>query len=485
MSARATLVGQVRSVLREAVEAHRDDEDTATLLRRQLDRMDEPLRVAISGKVKAGKSTLLNALVGEEIAPTDAGECTRVVTWYRHGHSPRVTVHPREGLPRQLPVSRVDGALRIDLDAAPEAVERVVVDWPTRGLRDTTLIDTPGIASVSHEISASATRFLVPEDEPREADAVIYLMRHLHRTDLRLLESFQDRGVARATPVNTIAVLSRADEVGVGRIDSLMSARRIAQRYRADPRLRKLCQTVVPVAGLIAHTARTLRQDEFTALAGLAAAPRDELDSAMLSVDRFTRTGDGRARLLSRFGLFGVRLATVLIRQGFDDPPRLSAELVRRSGLDELRETLSVLFAERRDLLKARSALLALDTVLRDRKCPDATRLLSSVERVLAEAHEFAELRTIGVLRSGAAEIPPEASAEAERLLGGDGGGTWSRLSLRPDADRETQLRTALEALSRWQRWAESPLSGRAFVGLARVVVRSCEGLVDRLNEDG
>ena len=40
------------------------------------ERLDEPLRVAIAGKVKAGKSTLLNALVGEQVAPTDAGECT-------------------------------------------------------------------------------------------------------------------------------------------------------------------------------------------------------------------------------------------------------------------------------------------------------------------------------------------------------------------------------------------------------------------------
>ena len=41
------------------------------------------LRVAIAGRVKAGKSTLLNALVGERLAATDAGECTRIVTWYR------------------------------------------------------------------------------------------------------------------------------------------------------------------------------------------------------------------------------------------------------------------------------------------------------------------------------------------------------------------------------------------------------------------
>ena len=36
-------------------------------------RLHEPLRVAIAGRVKAGKSTLLNALIGDDLAPTDAG----------------------------------------------------------------------------------------------------------------------------------------------------------------------------------------------------------------------------------------------------------------------------------------------------------------------------------------------------------------------------------------------------------------------------
>ena len=135
MNGGTTLVGEVRSLLREAIDTYRDDAETTRLLRRQLDRMDEPLRVAISGKVKAGKSTLLNALVGEEIAPTDAGECTRVVTWYRHGHHPRITLHPLDGPPRQLPVNRVDGALVIELDGVrPDAVDRLTVDWPATGL---------------------------------------------------------------------------------------------------------------------------------------------------------------------------------------------------------------------------------------------------------------------------------------------------------------------------------------------------------------
>ena len=66
--------------------------------------------VAIVGRVKAGKSTLLNALVGEELAPTDAGECTRVVTWYVDGPSYKATLHPREGSPRQAAFSHARAA---------------------------------------------------------------------------------------------------------------------------------------------------------------------------------------------------------------------------------------------------------------------------------------------------------------------------------------------------------------------------------------
>ncbi|HEV7650950.1 MAG TPA: dynamin family protein [Actinophytocola sp.] len=471
----------VRQVLHSALAAYRDQPRTVDLLRHQLQRLDEPLRVAIAGKVKAGKSTLLNALVGDAIAPTDAGECTKVVTWYRDGPAPRIVMYPKDGEPAALPVVRRDGKLEIGLGGeSAERLDRLVVDWPAQSLRATTLIDTPGVASINDGVSKRTVRFLEPDDDtPTEADAVLYLMRHLHVADAEFLEAFTDQGVARATAVNTVAVISRADEIGAGRLDAMFAARAIASRYRAEPALRGLCQNVVAVAGLLAFTGRTLRQAEFTTLGELAALPRERLDADLLSIDRFVRvpdTAEARRELVHRFGLFGIRLATSLVRQGARTPAALADELVERSGLGELQKVLQVQFGERRDLLKARSALLALERLVR--ADGDARGMGRQIERILAGAHEFAELRLLGALRSGVVALPVPVAEEAERLLGGTGSAPATRLGLPDNVPREELQRAAFHALRRWQGQAENPIFGRRAADACRVVVRTCEGIL-------
>ncbi len=492
---RSALVAAVRDVLRGAVRVYAST-PAADELREQLNRLDEPLRVAIAGKVKAGKSTLLNGLVGELVAPTDAGECTRVVTWYRDGPTPSVVSYPDDGPPVPLPLHRADDGLEVALRDVPAArLRKLVVDWPSQSLRDVTLIDTPGIASTSTAVSRRTLTLLTPEDDaPAEADAVVYLMRHLHVADAEFLESFRDQGVARASSVNTIAVISRADEVGGGRIDAMLSARRIARRYRASPALRGLCQTVLPVAGLLATTGRTLRQLEFDALATLAVAPRAEMDDVLLSTSRFLRSErvpalsalppDFRHSLLARFGLYGLRLSMMHIRQGCADSTALAAELVRGSGLTELQDVLRVQFTQRRDLLKARTGLLAVERVLRTPVGADPDEvagLAAEVERIASGAHEFVELRLLSALRCGEIALPAEQAATAARLLGGDGVAVAHRLALPADAPAEAVRATALEELAHWRRLAEDPFASRPAVRVYRAVARTCEGVVASL----
>ncbi|MFQ5558248.1 MAG: dynamin family protein, partial [Acidimicrobiales bacterium] len=356
-------------------------------------RFEEPLRVAFAGKVKAGKSTLLNALIGEELAPTDAGECTKIVTWYRNSHTYRVTMHPRVGPPRQAPFNRDDGAIDVELGGiGADAIDHLEVEWPSQRLAEVTLIDTPGLASLHDEHSARTRRFLAIDDDADagEADAVIYLMRHLHAADLGFLESFHDDTVARANPISTVGVLSRADEVGACRRDAMTAARRVADRYRRDPRLRRLCQTIVPVAGLVAEAAATLTEAEYRSLQTLAQTDRAIIDELLLSVDRMMAENDDvaltpieRQDLLHRLGLYGVRLAVSLIRVGgADTSSQLVQELRRTSGVEELRALLGGLFAARRDVLKARAVLAGLEAMLRTRGDDHAERLLAELERI-------------------------------------------------------------------------------------------------------
>jgi hypothetical protein len=339
-----------------------------------------------------------------------------------------------------------------------------------------TLIDTPGIASLSTDVSARTTAFLTPgEDQVTPADAVLYLMRHLHASDINFLEAFHDEEFSQATPVNAVAVLSRADEVGVGRIDSMASAQRIAARYRHDPKVRRLAQT-----------GATLREAEFKALDAIASAPRDDAEALFLSADRFVQaptpialTSMEREHLLDRFGLFGVRLAVALIRQGAaTTATALSTELVRRSGLVELRDVLLSQFAQRRDVLKARSALLALESVLHEFPVQGGDVLASELERITSAAHEFAEIRLLNGLRASGLKVRPAEAEEMERLLGAEGGALHIRLGLEPEADASEVRRALQNVIGRWQRRAESPMSSREVADAARVVIRTCEGLL-------
>jgi hypothetical protein len=484
-----SLIDRTRATVAQAIAVYGGTEHERRLAAVR-DRLDEPLRVAVAGRVKAGKSTLLNALVGERLAPTDASECTRVVTWYQDGHTYQVLATPNDGEPRQLRFTRDDGAIDIDLGGLSSAdVVQLVVTWPAQALRTVTLIDTPGIGSLSEQTARRAWDLLVPDDEETPADAVVYLLRHLHANDVEFLRAFHDTEVSRPSPVNAIGVLSRADEIGVGRLDSMASARRIATRLGTDANVRRLVQSVVPVAGLLAETAVTLTEGEVAQLRRIADLPVRQAEELLLSADRFAHampelglTSIERAALLARFGLFGVRLTSTLLRRGAaTTATELSRELTERSGLNRLKDIIGSLFFERRDVLKSRSALLAVAETTRASARPGSEAVAASVEEIMASAHPFNELRVLSSLRSGWITGKSDVVTELEQLIGGSGTATSQRLRLPPDATDTELAAAAAQALARWQRRAENPITTYEMEVAARVAVRSCEGMLAEL----
>jgi GTPase SAR1 family protein len=85
-------------------------------------RLREPVRVAIVGPVNSGKSTLVNALLGQRVAPTNKSECTRLVTWFRYGHPQRVEIETAAGIVKALPLAP-DGLLPETLGVPVETVK--------------------------------------------------------------------------------------------------------------------------------------------------------------------------------------------------------------------------------------------------------------------------------------------------------------------------------------------------------------------------
>ena len=97
----------------------------------------------------------------------------------------------------------------------------------------------------------------MPDDGVPRVDAVVFLLRTLNAADIALLKQIGELVGGSAGALGVIGVASRADEIGAGRLDAMMSANDVAKRFTTELDRTGICQAVVPVSGLLALTART------------------------------------------------------------------------------------------------------------------------------------------------------------------------------------------------------------------------------------
>ena len=483
---RAILAGTRRAY--EVEPAYRERPDVFNELDRIAGRLNQPIRIALAGTLKAGKSTLVNALVGEAIAPTDATEATRIVTWFRHGPTPKVTANHVGGRRSNVPIARgLNNWAGLTFDFGSLDADDVVdldVEWPAAELINATIIDTPGTSSLSRDVSERTLRLLVPEDGVPRVDAVVFLLRTLNAADIALLKQIGELVGGSSGALGVIGVASRADEIGAGRLDAMLSAKDVAKRFTEELDRTGICQAVVPVSGLLALTARTLRQSEFAALEKLAAVDPAQLNKAMLSVDRFVREdidlpvdAATRAALLARFGMFGVRISIAVLRSGVTDSVGLADALLERSGLVSLRDVIDQQFAQRSESLKAHTALLSLRRFVEAHPIAATPYVVADIDPLLADTHAFEELRLLSQLRSRPTTLTDDEMASLRRVIGGSGTDAASRLGLTPEAPYDGP-RAAFAAAQRWRRRAEHPLNDPFTTRACGAAVRSAEALV-------
>jgi len=107
---------------------------------------ERPLRVAVVGEFNAGKSTFLNALLDDEVAPTGVLPTTACLHWVAYAEDAFARIVVRNAAERVVTHAELKAALR-ELDRAGTKVERVHIHAPIERLRRIEVLDTPGLNS--------------------------------------------------------------------------------------------------------------------------------------------------------------------------------------------------------------------------------------------------------------------------------------------------------------------------------------------------
>ena len=457
----------------------------------------EPLRVAVAGRLKSGKSTLVNALLGRVVAATDVGECTRVVTVFRYGFPERAVVEPREGPPQDFPLT-LDGRVPEDLPVDAARTRAVTVFLTDDRLRSLILIDTPGLAS-TREAYVAATRELLAIDGAsrtaiNSADALVFLLSDTVREDDRsVINAFRELfGATNSSAVNAVGVLGRADTVCLDDPDPLAGAARLAVRHR--DLLRPLVSTVLPVVGLWAESARSggLTEHDAGVLRVIASLPRPYREQLLLSGRLFAaapqKSGAGapggpavpaaadRLRLLRHLGLLGVRRCLEWLDAGERTATGLAARLEAGSGVRALEAEGLGALVRRRDVLKADAALRALERI-GGHGGRQASVLREEVEalRLHPSMHRLVVLPVIEQVATGAVQLPRELVLDMERVATGEQ--VTDQLGLASHAPAEVVVSAAAPGAARWLRFANDGRASPDQKRIARAMYREYAAL--------
>lgn len=478
-----------------------------------LRRLGAPLQVAVAGRIKSGKSTLVNALIGRRVAPTDVGECTRLVTRFQYGTVDRIEVVLNDGTKQVLPFA-ADGMIPSTLGMDFEKISHVEAYLTNAVLQGMTVIDTPGLGSLD-AASVRRTEGLLGagkqadeeegsnelDDTSRDAvagaEAVLYVVTQSVRADdQQALAAFTAATASReAGPVNAIAVLNKADTIPAESVpgadgDVWKAASILAERQAAT--LKPRVADVLPVIGLLAESAESgaFTSADAEALRSLAKLDDDVLETMLLSADMFTTwecevPNGTRTRLLERLDLYGIRRGVDAVRA----EPEITAGALRRtileaSGLEGVRSRLNTVFAARADGIKAAAALASITALAHAAEDPaERARVHDAIEVLLAkpEAHQLRLLEALTLVASGAVDMPEDLTEEVLRV----GSNADLRVQLgMPQAGRAELAEHALERAGWWRSFASfgaTPAQSR----VAHVVHRAYFLIWQQVREDG
>jgi Dynamin family len=353
----------------------RAPDDVVERLRSLDAQVGEPCVVAVVGRVNAGKSTFINALLGEDRAMVGSAETTATITHFSYGVPDRerpVRCHWRNGSVTDETLAFLESLQGSDTDALRRAdgISHLECRLPDPMLERLTLVDTPGLGAAVDAHQQRTSEFLALERDLRRrhdaetrrlagtADAIVYLVGAVAlRDDRDVAEQFGEVTGGGARAMNALGVLAKIDvsEALIARRDELAS--RIAQQL--DSQL----NAVVPVSAGLARAHDRMARDGDLArrLAAVAAITPDALDLLLSDEELFcAHEVEGcplpaaerswlRHAIAREWRVAATAVAIAAETSGAD---ALAARLRDLAGFDRLRATLARHFLERSHILR-------------------------------------------------------------------------------------------------------------------------------------
>jgi GTP-binding protein EngB required for normal cell division len=170
--------------------------------------LERPLRVAVLGEFNAGKSSFINALLGEAVAPTGILPTTATVNrlvWAPDRFA-RIETKPEARRPDRVVLHGALAETLKQLD--PGSIAQVTIYAPLELLRRIELIDTPGFNALDERHADVARRALA------EAHALIWLFdatQPLKDTEQQILTELAARQLPLIALVNKLDRLAEPD----------------------------------------------------------------------------------------------------------------------------------------------------------------------------------------------------------------------------------------------------------------------------------
>ncbi len=297
-------------------------------------KLDEHLKLAIVGLTKAGKSTLLNAMLGITELPTGDAIVTRHVSVLLHvDKSPTKTeiavVHLSDSTQKQISVSQyrelVDNR-KVDVLGIRDKIVWFDVYLNNPTLKDMSIIDTPGDDSWL-KVDSENTKELF-RDKDRKPNIVIYVVRK--EFGIRDVESASDYlqkingGHHHVSGMNVIAVYGCCDEFvasGINGCDWTTDYRNVANRIIESNRSKsaafRMCfSKCIPVAAQFAMASISITQEDFAILQNISrsncseyfyrdisAIEYSEMETMYPDMYKFFKTAAVKSDLVRRLGL--------------------------------------------------------------------------------------------------------------------------------------------------------------------------------------